>query len=323
MDYVCLGRTGLRVSRLCLGTMNFGSETSQEASFEILDRAIELGINLVDTADVYNWKVFDSSAEEILGRWFAQGNGRRDKVILATKVYGMMGLGPNERGLSAYHIRHACEESLRKLQTDRIDLFQMHHIDLETPVEEFLEAMEHLVRQGKVLYVGSSNFPAWHLAEVQLLARQRHFLGLVSEQCLYSLADRTVELEVLPACKRFGLGVLTWSPLRGGLLAGALQPKAASRRKAEFVQTKLAVLREKVERFEAFCTQCDESPERVALAWILANPIITAPIIGPRTVEQLVSSCSALELAVDADMRAALDRIWPGPGGTAPDAYSF
>ena len=323
MDYVTLGRTGLRVSPLCLGTMNFGSETSQQTSFEILDRAVELGINLIDTADVYNWKVFESSAEEILGRWFAQGGGRRDKVVLATKVYGMMGLGPNERGLSAHHIRHACEESLRKLQTECIDVYQMHHIDLDTPVEEFLEAMELLVRQGKVLYVGSSNFPAWHIAEVQMLARQRHFLGLVSEQCLYSLADRTVELEVLPACERFGLGVLAWSPLRGGLLAGSLDPQGASRRHAEPVKTKVEEHRGKLERFEAFCAERGEPPARVASAWVLSNPAVTAPIIGPRTVDHLMQSYAALELEIDEDMKAALDEIWPGPGGTAPDAYSF
>src|SRR5881296_3372849 len=201
MEYAHLGRSGLRVSRLCLGTMNFGPQTTEADSFAIMNRAHELGINFFDTADVYGWKTGEGVTEQILGRWFAQGGGRRDRTVLATKVYGKMGEWPNESRLSALHIRRACEGSLRRLQTDRIDLFQMHHVDRDTPWEEIWQAMETLVQQGKVLYVGSSNFAGWHIAQANEAARIRHFMGLVSEQSLYNLARRTVELEVVPACQ--------------------------------------------------------------------------------------------------------------------------
>jgi aryl-alcohol dehydrogenase-like predicted oxidoreductase len=200
--------------------MNFGPQTSEEESFRIMDRALELGINFFDTANVYGQKLGEGVTEQILGRWFAQGGGRREKVVLATKVYNRMGEWPNQSHLSALHIRQACEESLRRLQTDHIDLYQMHHIDRETPWEEIWQAMEQLVREGKVVYVGSSNFAGWHIARANEIARSRHFLGLVSEQSLYNLNARTIELEVLPACEAYGLGVIPWSPLAGGLLGG-------------------------------------------------------------------------------------------------------
>ena len=215
MDYTNLGRTGLQVSRLCLGTMNFGPVTPETDSFAIMDKALDLGINFFDTANVYGWKTGEGITEQIIGRWLAQGDGRREKIVLATKVYGTMGNWPNEGRLSAYHIKRACEESLRRLQTDHIDLYQMHHIDRSTPWEEIWQAMEQLVREGKVLYVGSSNFAGWHIAQANGFARERNFLGLVAEQSLYNLAARTVELEVLPACESFGLGVIPWSPLAG------------------------------------------------------------------------------------------------------------
>ena len=217
MQYVHLGRSGVKVSRLCLGTMNFGPETSEADSFAIMDRALELGINFFDTADVYGWKVGEGWTEQILGRWFAQGGGRREKVVLATKVFGRMGAWPNQSRLSALHIKRACEASLRRLQTDCIDLYQMHHVDRETPWEEIWQAMEQLVREGKVLYAGSSNFAGWHLAQAQELARSRHFVGLVSEQSLYNLNERTIELEVIPACEAYGIGLIPWSPLARGL----------------------------------------------------------------------------------------------------------
>jgi len=237
MEYTHLGRTGLEVSRLCLGTMNFGPLTSEEDSFTIMDQALELGINFFDTANVYGWKTGEGMTEQIVGRWFAQDGGRREKVVLATKVYGHMGDWPNEEKLSARHIRQACEQSLKRLQTDHLDLYQMHHIDRSTPWEEIWQAMQVLVQQGKVIYVGSSNFAGWHIAQANETARARGFMGLVSEQCLYNLKDRMVELEVLPACRAYGLGVIPWSPLAGGILGGALQkfkeaaaPSEAARR---------------------------------------------------------------------------------------------
>ena len=323
MDYVCLGRAGLRVSPLCLGTMNFGPLTPETDSHAIMDEALELGINFLDTADVYGWKKGEGWTEQIIGRWLAQGGGRRERIVLATKVYGGMGPGPNDRGLSAYHIRRACEDSLSRMQTDHIDLYQMHHIDRRTPVEEFLQAMEQLTHEGKILYLGSSNFPAWQIARTQMAAGQRNFLGLVSEQCLYSLADRMVELEVLPAARAFGLGVIPWSPLSGGLLAGALQKETSGRRGSDVVKKKLKAKRASVERWETLCRELGQPPERVALAWLLKNPIVTAPIIGPRTIEQLRDSLHVLPVTLDDDAGKKVEEIWPGPGGEAPEAYSW
>ncbi len=323
MDYVCLGRTGLRVSPLCLGTMNYGPQTTETDSHAIMDEALELGINFFDTADVYGWKKGEGWTEQIIGRWLAQGGGRRERIVLATKVYGGMGTGPNDRGLSAYHIRRACEDSLRRLKTDHIDLYQMHHIDRRTPVDEFLQAMEQLTREGKILYLGSSNFPAWQIARTQMAAGHRNFLGLVSEQCLYSLADRTVELEVLPAARAFGLGVMPWSPLSGGLLAGALHKESSGRRGSDVVKKKLEAKRAAVERWETLCRELGQPPERVALAWLLKNPIVTAPIMGPRTIEQLSACLSVLSVTLDDEVWQKVEDIWPGPGGEAPEAYSW
>ncbi len=323
MEYTRLGRTGLKVSRLCLGTMNFGPETSEADSFAIMDRALELGINFFDTANVYGWRRGEGVTEQIIGRWLAQGGGRREQIVLATKVYGAMGDGPNDRGLSAYHIRRACEESLRRLQTDHIDLYQMHHVDRETPWEEIWQAMEQLVREGKVLYVGSSNFAGWHIAQAQCAAAERHFMGLVSEQSLYNLSARTIELEVIPACRAYGLGVLPWSPLAGGMLAGALRKVKEGRRASKRVQEAVERHRTQLEAYESLCRELGERPADVALAWLLHNPDVTAPIIGPRTLEQLESSMRALEIRLSDEVLARLDEIWPGPGGEAPEAYAW
>jgi len=323
MEYTRLGRTGLKVSRLCLGTMNFGPETSEADSFAIMDRALELGINFFDTANVYGWRRGEGITEQIIGRWLAQGGGRREQIVLATKVYGAMGDGPNDRGLSAYHIRRACEESLRRLQTDHIDLYQMHHVDRETPWEEIWQAMEQLVREGKVLYVGSSNFAGWHIAQAQCTAAERHFMGLVSEQSLYNLSARTIELEVIPACRAYGLGVLPWSPLAGGMLAGALRKVKEGRRASKRVQEAVERHRPQLEAYESLCRELGERPADVALAWLLHNPDVTAPIIGPRTLEQLESSMRALEIRLSDEVLARLDEIWPGPGGEAPEAYAW
>jgi len=323
MEYTQLGRTGLRVSRLCLGTMNFGQHTSEPDSFAIMDRALDMEVNFFDTANMYGAKRGEGITEQIIGRWFSQGGGRRDRVVIATKVYGPMGDGSNDRGLSAHHIRRACEESLRRLQTDRIDLYQMHHIDRRTPWEEIWQAMEQLVREGKVLYVGSSNFAGWHIAQANAFATSRHFMGLVSEQSLYNLAQRTIELEVIPACRAFGLGLIPWSPLAGGLLAGALSSGAGVRRLAPHVQRRLERQRERVERYEAFCREAGQTPAAVALAWLLGNPAVSAPIIGPRTMDQFEASLPSLQLQLSDDQCAALDEIWPGPGGAAPEAYAW
>jgi aryl-alcohol dehydrogenase-like predicted oxidoreductase len=242
---------------------------------------------------------------------------------LATKVFVNMGDWPNQSRLSALHIRSACEASLRRLQTDHIDLYQMHHIDRQTPWEEIWQAMEQLVREGKVIYVGSSNFAAWHIAQANEIARSRHFLGLVSEQSLYNLAARTVELEVLPACQAYGLGVIPWSPLAGGMLAGALQKAKSGRRASSSVQEEIEKHRTKLEAYERFCAGLGEDPAHVALAWLLANPAVTAPIIGPRTAQQLDGTLRALEIAMSHETLTKLDEIFPGPGGAAPEAYAW
>jgi aryl-alcohol dehydrogenase-like predicted oxidoreductase len=328
MNYTHLGRSGLRVSRLCLGTMNFGPHTSEIDSFAIMDKALDLGITFFDTADVYGWKTGEGISEQILGRWFAQGGARRDRVVLATKVYNDMrkpdASDPDfDRGLSARKIIRGCEDSLRRMQTDRIDLYQMHHIDRKCPFEEIWGAMETLVQQGKVIYVGSSNFAGWDIATAQQIASGRHFLGLISEQSIYNLDQRTVELEVLPACLHYGLGVIPWSPLAGGLLGGALEKQAAGRRGSEDFQKRVESKRPQLERYEGLCRDLGESPADVGLAWLLKNPAVAAPIIGPRTVEQLTGSLRALEIVLSAETIARLDDIWPGPGGSAPEAYAW
>ena len=323
MEYTHLGRTGLKVSPLCLGTMNFGPLTEEADSFAIMDRALELGINFFDTANVYGWKQGEGITENILGRWFAQGGGRREKVVLATKVYGTMGDWPNEGRLSALHIKRAAEASLKRMQTDYIDLYQMHHIDRNTPWEEVWQAMEQLVREGKVLYVGSSNFAGWHIAKANEIARNRHFMGLVSEQSLYNLNARSVELDVIPACADYGLGLIPWSPLAGGLLGGVLKKVAEGRRASERVQAQIEKHRSQLEAWEAYCAEIGEQPADVALAWLLHNPVVTAPIIGPRTLDQLNSSLRATEIRLSEEALKRLDEIWPGPGGPAPEAYAW
>lgn len=325
MQYTSLGRSGLQVSRLCLGTMNFGWTTGEATSFKVMDQALEAGINFFDTADVYGGPQKPDTekgygiSEEIIGRWLAQG-GRRDRIALATKVYQPMNTGRNDRGLSAYHIRRACEDSLRRLQTDHIDLYQMHHIDRRTPWDEIWQAMELLVQQGKVIYIGSSNFAGWDIATAQSAAIARHILGLVSEQSLYNLNARTIQLEVIPACRHYGFGLLPWSPLAGGLLSGILR-KAKEGRRMDVRQ--IERYRPQLESYEKLCDDLGKSPADVALAWLLHQPAVTAPIIGPRDVEQLTGSLRALEISLSSDTLRRLDEIWPGPGGEAPKAYAW
>ncbi|HLL89200.1 MAG TPA: aldo/keto reductase [Tepidisphaeraceae bacterium] len=328
ITYRPLGRTGLKVSPLCLGTMNFGPQTSEPDSYAIMDKAQDLGINFWDTADVYGWKKGEGVTEQILGRYFAQGGGRRDRVVLATKVYGDMDLpdrpDPNfARGLSARKIVQACENSLKRMQTTWIDLYQMHHVDRDCPFDEIWTAYETLVRQGKVLYAGSSNFAGWDIATAQWSAKERHFSGLVCEQSVYNLDNRMVELEVVPACRHYGLGLILWSPLAGGLLGGALAKRDKGRRSGEGFEKNVEKKRDKLERFEALCREVGEEPANVALAWLLHNPVVTAPIIGPRTMDQLTGVMKVPDIKLSPETMTRLDEIFPGPGGEAPKAYSW
>ncbi len=325
-----LGKHGVLVSNLCLGTMNFGWHTSEEDAFKIMDRALELGINFFDTADVYGNGGQQGDTELILGRWFALGEGRRDAVVLATKVYNPVKRKENQpepntdgRSLSAMKIKKHCEGSLRRLQTDWIDIYQMHHIDRACPWDELWGAFGSLIQQGKVVYVGSSNFAGWDIATACQEASKRGMMGLVSEQSIYHLDNRTVELEVNPACDHYGLGLIPWSPLAGGLLGGVLGKIEGGRRMNEGMMKQIEAKRGQLESYEALCKELGEEPATVALAWLLHNPVVRAPIIGPRTLEQLNGAVRATEVTLDEDTLKKLDEIFPGPGGEAPNAYAW
>jgi aryl-alcohol dehydrogenase-like predicted oxidoreductase len=325
-----LGKHGILVSNICLGTMNFGWHTSEEDSFRIMDRALELGINFFDTADVYGWSVEHGYTEEIIGRWLAQGGGRRDAVVLATKVYNPVDrkgnlpeVNSDGRSLSAYKIRKHCEGSLRRLQTDWIDLYQIHHIDRECPWDETWQSFDALIKQGKIVYVGSSNFAGWDIATACQEASKRGMLGLVSEQSIYNLDNRMLELEVIPACRHYGLGLIPWSPLAGGLLGGALKKEKVGRNTEKNNVEQLDKKRVQLEKYEALCDKIGHPPGEVALAWLLHNPVVTAPIIGPRTLEQLESAVRAASIQLDEEVLKQLDEIFPGPGGEAPMAYAW
>jgi aryl-alcohol dehydrogenase-like predicted oxidoreductase len=323
MDYTQLGRTGLRVSRLCLGTMNFGPQTEEPDSFAIMDRAHDLGINFFDTANVYGQTKGRGATEQIVGRWLSQGDGRRERTVLATKLYGDMAEWPNEGRLSALNIRRACDASLQRLQTDYLDVYQMHHVDRLTPWDEIWEAMEVLRYQGKILYVGSSNFAGWHLAKAQEAAARRNVVGLVSEQSIYNLLVRDIELEVLPAAIDYGLGIIPWSPLQGGLLGGVVgKERDGSRRSNERSLKAIEAHRPQLEEYEAYCEKLGEEPGSVALAWLLTRPGVTGPIVGPRTMEHLEGAVQALEVTLSAETLETLDRIFPGHK-TAPEDYAW
>jgi aryl-alcohol dehydrogenase-like predicted oxidoreductase len=323
LNYTHVGRLGLVVSRLCLGTMNFGPHTSEPDSHGLMDSAVAHGINFFDTANVYGRHLGVGATEEIIGRWFAKGGGRRDKVVLATKVFGKMGDWPNESRLSKLAIRKACEASLRRLQTDYIDMYQMHHIDREGWWDEIWEAMDQLKHEGKILYVGSSNFAGWHIVRANEIANRRHRLGLAAEQSLYNLSARTIEMEVIPAVQEYGMGLIVWSPLSGGLLAGALHKVEEGRRSQEYMVKEIADQRSQLEKWEALCDELGERPSDVALAWLLHQPAVTAPIIGPRTQDQLLGSFRALDIQLSPEVLGKLDEIFPGPGGPAPEAYAW
>jgi len=328
MKYTKLGRSGLKISRLCLGTMNFGWVTDNSDSFKIMDSALESGINIFDTADCYGVSMYidpfigNGATEETIGEWFSQGNNRRDKIILSTKVFFPMGAGPNDEGLSAYHIKRSCEDSLRRLKTDHIDIYHMHQIDNDTSWEEIWQAMEQLVREGKITYVSSSNFAAWNIAEGQCRAEARHFMGIISDQSRYNLSARMLELEVIPACKKFGLSLLPWSPLEGGLLAGALKKVDLGRKAIPEVKQEIEKHYEQLKAYESFCDKKGEEPANIGLAWLLHQPIVAAPVIGPRNTGQLKSNLHSLDITLTQEDLDTLDKIWPGPSGKeAPEAY--
>jgi aryl-alcohol dehydrogenase-like predicted oxidoreductase len=323
MTYRHLGRSGLLVSPIGLGTMGFGYLSDEPTSTAILDAALDAGINLVDTADVYggpqtpNMTQGYGLSEEIIGRWLTR-TGRRDDIVLATKVYQPMGLGPNDRRLSAYHLRRACEESLRRLQTDHIDLYQMHHVDRTTPWDEIWQAMEQLVQQGKISYVGSSNFAGWDIATAQAAASARHFAGLTSEQSLYNLAVRAIEQEVIPALRHLGIGLIAYSPLHAGMLTGVLS--SADNTPAK--DARIEDLRDRLNSYEALCAQLGATPTQVALAWVLSNPVTSAAIVGPADIDQLNADLAALTTHLEPATMQALDEIFPGPG-EAPQSYAW
>src|SRR5215218_2985968 len=323
MKYTHLGRSGLTVSRLCLGTMNFGWKTEEADSHAIMDRALAEGVNFFDTANVYGFDAGKGRTEEVLGSWFAQGGERREKTVLATKVYGSMSDWPNDNFLSARNIVRACDASLRRLQTDWIDLYQFHHVDLKTPWEEIWQACETLVAQGKVLYVGSSNHAGWQIAAANEAAARRNFQGLVSEQSIYNLLTRQIEIEVIPACLHYGVGLIPWSPLHGGLLAGALEKSEEGRRRYEGrAKNDLEDNRAALEQYEALCRELGRPPADVGLAWLLHQPAVTAPIVGPRTMEQFEGSLAALGVELDDATLDRLDEIFPGYKA-APMEYAW
>jgi len=323
MDYTHLGRSGLTVSRLCLGTMNFGPQTTEPDSHSIMDSALDQGINFFDTANVYGQDRGKGATETIVGNWFAQGGGRREKVVLATKVYGDMTEWPNDGKLSARNIRLALDASLQRLQTDYVDLYQFHHVDRDTPWDEIWQAMETAVAQGKILYSGSSNFAGWHIATAQEAARKRNFTGLVSEQSIYNLLTRDIELEVIPAAQANGLGIIPWSPLQGGLLGGVVRKERDGKRRTEGrAKESLENHRAAIEAYEDFADDLGHEPGDVGLAWLLHQPAVTAPIIGPRTQEQLDAGIRALTVELDAAALTRLDEIFPGHK-TAPEDYAW
>ncbi|MGH1549904.1 aldo/keto reductase [Leifsonia poae] len=323
MEYTHLGRSGLKVSRLVLGTMNFGPQTSEEDSHRIMDSAHDAGINFFDTANSYGQHLGKGATETIIGNWFSQGGGRRERTVLATKLYGDMGDWPNEGRLSALNIRRALDASLQRLQTDYIDLYQFHHVDRDTPWDEIWQGIETAIAQGKILYAGSSNFAGWHIATAQAEARKRNLLGLVSEQSIYNLLTRQVELEVLPAAQANGVGVIAWSPLQGGLLGGVARKQNEGKRRLEGIAGKtFEKHREAIEAYEAFADELGHEPGDLALAWLLTRPGVTGPIIGPRTQEQLDGALRALDIHLDDAALARLDEIFPGHR-TAPEDYAW
>lgn len=321
MKYRQLGRSGVRVSELCLGTMNFGPRTERPAAFEILNVATDAGINFIDTANQYGGHLGVGATESLLGEWLKEVPARRARLVLATKVHEPMSDDINDRGLSARHIQDACEASLRRLGVDHIDLYQMHHIDRRTPIDEIWQAMDRLIAQGKITYVGSSNFPGWSIAQANERRLNGHRLGLVAEQTYYNLIERRAEMEVLPACIAYEVGLIVWSPLAGGLLAGR-SSAANGRRSTPDAQKAVQARREQLDAYAALCADLSLTPSTVALSWLLHQPAVVSTIIGPGNMDQLDSILGVPDVVLDADALARLDDIFP-PCGPAPEAYAW
>ncbi|MEO8396368.1 MAG: aldo/keto reductase [Chloroflexota bacterium] len=331
MQFTKLGRSNMSVSRICLGTMHFGSYTPEDEAFRIMDKALEIGINFFDTANVYGGASGHGGSETIIGRWIKQGN-RRDQIVLATKVYGNMAdtEHPNEvRGISSYKVRRHAADSLRRLQTDRIDLYQVHHIDRTISLEEFWTTFGRLINDGDVLYMGTSNFPGWGLAKFQMHAWQQGQVGFVSEQPQYNLLNRYPELEVLPAAREFGIGVIPYMPLAGGLLTGKVKSVTGSRTEQVEHEYGMTVNTQQIADYVAFCQQLGETPHAVAIAWTLANPAVSAAIVGVRTVAHLDGLDRAAELQLAPEHMARLNEIFdinkgrPLRGSEAPYAFAW
>jgi aryl-alcohol dehydrogenase-like predicted oxidoreductase len=323
MEYVHLGRTGLSVSRMCLGTVGFGPIVEEADAHSMMDEALDHGINFLDTSNSYGGGSNKGRTEKIIGAWFSQGGARRERMVLATKVYEAMGDGPNEGGLSALNIRRALDASLRRLQTDYVDLYQFHHVDRSAPWDEIWQAVEVAVAQGKILYTGSSNFAGWHIAQAQEAARRHHLTGLASEQSIYNLLTRDVEREVLPAVRAYGLGFLVWSPLHEGVLGGmARQGREGVRRLSGRAAEALTVHQDQLVQHEALAAELGYEPGEVALAWLLHQPGVTAAIIGPRNQQQLRSALQATSITLDQRSLSRLDEIFPGHR-SVPEDYAW
>ena len=335
MHYGYMGESNLRVSKICLGTMHFGGVTPEDEAHAIMDKALEMGINFFDTANVYGGAAGTGATESVIGRWFAQGGGRRDQVVLATKTYNAMNRpaipgDPNDdRGVSVYKVRRDLAASLRRLQTDRIDLYQVHHIDRRVRLEEFWGALGQVLDSGDVLYVGTSNFPGWGLTKFQTFARRQGRLGFISEQCQYNLLNRYPELEVIPAAEDSGIGLFPYMPLAGGLLTGKMKAAEGSRTSAVEQEYGLELGSEQFTAWSDLCREIGEPEFVVAIAWVLANPVVSSAIVGVRTLRHLDGLERAAELNLDEDMMAKLDVIFdinsqrPLKMGPAPEAFAW
>lgn len=326
MQYRSLGRTGVMVSSLCLGVMNFGGVTNAEDSVAMIDRALDAGINFIDTANVYN----AGQSEVVLGQAL-KANGKRDAIVLATKVNGVMGDGLNDRGISRYHIIKACEDSLRRLQTDHIDLYQLHRPSQTIPQDETLRALDDLVRAGKVRYIGCSTFPAWMVMEGLAVSERMNLVRFVSEQPPYNLLDRRIENELVPLCQRYGIALLPWSPLAGGILAGRYSAGStagqfpdgsrAQRMGAMFQDRVTERGIEIAQQVAAMAQERGLTASQFALLWCKDQPGITSPILGPRTMEHLEDALAVGDMTLNEADRAALDAL-VHPGTAVADFFN-
>jgi len=322
MEYRSLGRTGVMVSPLCLGAMNFGGPTNEEDSLVILQRSLDGGINFIDTADVYN----AGESERIVGR-FLKENGKRDQVVLATKVFSRVGSGPNDAGSSRYHIMKACEDSLRRLQTDHIDLYQLHRPSLTIPIDETLRALDDLVRAGKILYAGCSTYPAWMVMEALAVSQQHDLVRYVSEQPPYNLLDRRIENELVPLCQKYGLAILPWSPLAGGILAGRYStvgtfPEGSRASRMQLLGERIT--QRSLEVAEALAKMAQEREmtlTQLALLWVKDQPGVTSPIVGPRSLAHLEDALPLIERNLDENDRPLFDAL-VHPGNAVSDFFN-